>query len=131
MARGRSQMPPPPNKAALVEENPEMNEAPVDDLDGLPELDAASEAEPIEPPPLPKPVSRRKIKVVANRQGYIFCERKNVGDKFEVLESQLGSWMDCEDPVEQKKHQMRVEEKRKRANRRAIAEQARETSAVE
>ncbi len=128
MARDKSKMPPPPQ--AVVEDHPELLEAPVNDLDGQPELEAASEDMP-EEVVIPKPVSRRKLKVVATRAGFIHQERKVEGSRFEVMEHELGSWMDVEDPVEQKKHLARIAEKKKRANRKAVADDKREIAADE
>lgn len=129
MAKQNSRMPPPPNKAAL-EDNPELLQDSVRDLDGQPELDAGSEDMPSEVE-IPKPVSKRKLKVVANRQGFIYQERKAEGDEFEVHEHELGSWMDCKDPLEHKKHLARISAKKKGINKRAVADQAREIAADE
>lgn len=111
----KSQMPPPPGESVV-------------DLDGSSELDVAAEELPVAPP---KPVARKKLKVVANRHGYIFSERKVPGDEFEVHEHELGSWMDCMDPVEQKKHVARVSAKKKAVNARAVKDHERELEADE
>lgn len=116
MAR-QPKMPAPP-KAALAD-YPELEQPAVSDLDGQPELDAASEEMPM-PVEMPKPVSKKKIKVTANRAGFIHQERKGAGDKFEVHEHELGSWMDCDDPLEHKKHVARMAAKKMAG--RALAE---------
>jgi hypothetical protein len=121
-------MPAPP-KAAL-EDNPELAMDPIMDLDGQPELDAASEDMPAEVV-IPKPVSKKKLKVTANMPGFIHSERKAVGQKFEVHEHELGSWMDCDDPVEHKKHLARIAEKKKKVNQKSILDQMREKQAGE
>lgn len=115
---------------SLLEDNPELAEAPINDLDGQPELDAATEDEP-EEVVIPKPVSKKKHKVVANRAGYIHNERKVAGQEFEVHEHQLGSWMDCKDPVMHKKHLANIKAKTQKINKKAIAEQEEENAAGE
>lgn len=120
MARApKPNMPPLPNKAA---EN-----------DELPELDVASEEAPEEQPaaPPPQPIAKRMIKVKANRAGFIKQERKVAGDVFEVEEHQLGAWMDCVDPVMQKKHLKRIADKNKAINAKAIRDHEREIAADE
>ena len=114
-----SKMPLPPGMDAA--------ESPVMDLDGA-ELAAANEEMPVE---IPKPLPKKKIKVVANRPGFIFSERKNVGDKFEVMQHELGSWMDCEDPHEQKQHLLRLKAKKQKVNAGAIRDQDKSIAAVE
>lgn len=128
MARNQSRMPLPPK--AVVDQHPELEPQPVHDLDGHPELDAADESMP-EEVVIPKPVSKKKLKVTANRFGFIHQERKNPGDKFEVMERELGSWMDCDDPVEQKKHLARLVEKNRKVNKQAEKEQEEELAADE
>jgi hypothetical protein len=126
MAKNNSRMPAPPNKAVL-EDNPEAAPQPVLDLDGNSEdLDAASEPAPVA---IPKPLPKKKIKVEANRAGFIHNHRKVGGDKFEVYEHELGSWMDCEDPVEQKKHLERMKAKKQKVNRQAIQDHKDEIAA--
>ena len=91
-----------------------------DSLQGVPDLgdlDVASEEMPVAKP---APLLKKKLKVVANRAGFIFQERKVAGDKFEVHEHELGSWMDCEDPVEHKKHVKRLQDKKKKINSQAV-----------
>lgn len=114
---GKSQMPPPPGMEV------ESPESPVLDLDGFPEAPAV-----VEPPPvvIPPPVVKRKLKVVANRPGFIHSERKNAGDKFEVTEKELGSWMDCEDPQQQKMHLARMKDKKRKVNASAVRDQEKE-----
>lgn len=117
MSEGKSQMPPPPGMEV------ESPEAPVLDLDGHAEVVAPVPAPPVE---IPKPPSRKKIKVVANRPGFIHSVRRAAGDKFEVTEGELGSWMDCEDPMEQKKHLARIADKKRKINAKSIRDQEKE-----
>lgn len=85
----------------------------------MPDVPVAVEAE---APVIPKPISKKKIKVIANREGFIFNERKSPGSKFEVPSHLLGSWMDCEDPVEQEAHLKRLRAKKQAVNARSIAD---------
>jgi hypothetical protein len=93
-------------------------------------LDVANEAPvsaPVPPTPIaPKVASQKRIKVVAIRPGFIFQERKAPGDKFEVTENQLGSWMKCEDSVEQRKHEQRMLARNRAINAAAMREDERE-----
>lgn len=124
----RNKMPAPPS--ANLEAG-EHEKEPVIDLDGQPELDAASEEMPQPAPPAPKPVSKRMIKVRALRAGFIHNERKVEGDKFEVTEKELGSWMECMDPLEQKRHSERITAKRKAVNARGVRDHEREIERAE
>lgn len=128
MARQNSRMPAPPK--SVLEDHPELAPVVVNDLDGQPELDPAFEDMPAEVE-MPKPVSKKKLKVVATRAGYIHQERKAEGAKFEVMEHELGSWMDCEDPIEHKKHLARIALKKKKVNQKGILDQMRENAAAE
>jgi hypothetical protein len=86
------------------------------------DLDAANEAMPVAAPIAPKPHSKRKIAVTANAIGYIHCERRSVGAKFLVTENELGHWMTCDDPVEQKRHLAKIKAKTQEANKASLAE---------
>ena len=90
------------------------------------ELSVANEPVPVPTPVAPKAVSNKKIKVRALRNGFIHNVRRSPGDEFEVVEKELGDWMLCLDPSEQKKHHARSEDRRKSANRRAAEEDRRE-----
>lgn len=95
----------------------------IDDMEMSPELEAASEEMPVE---IPKVVSKKKLKVRATRAGFIHNERKVENDKFECHQHELGSWMECEDPMEQKRHLQRLLDKKKKANLKGIKEQEEE-----
>lgn len=110
-----NKMPPPPGVSPEALENIEQHD-----------LDAANEAEPVAAPVTPKPAAKKRLKVRALRAGFIHQERKVENDKFEVYPNELGSWMECEDPVEQKRHLERLAAKKKKANQRGIEDQRRE-----
>lgn len=59
-----------------------------------------------------KPVKQveKGIKVIALKPGTYKQCRKDTGDQFMIeKEEQLGSWMECEDPVLQVKHKANVD----------------------
>lgn len=93
----------------------------------MPEVPVMAEAE---IPTPPKPVSpKKKIEVIATREGFIFNERKLTGAKFEVERHQLGSWMKCKDPIEEAAHLDRMRAKKKAANAKGIADHEAELAA--
>lgn len=96
----------------------------VDALDEAQELDAANEEarEDEAPVVIPKPVSKKKIKVRAKHAGFIHQSRKVEGNQFEVYPHELGDWMECIDPVERKKHEEAVMKRNKRVNKRSFIE---------
>lgn len=96
---------------------------------GQHELAAASEPTPV--PVAPKPMSKKKISVRALRAGWIHNERKVENDRFDVSPQELGSWMECLDPVEQKKHLANIAAKKKLANHKAIKDHERDIQADE
>lgn len=70
----------------------------------------------------PKSVSR-KITVIARRAGFYMNHRRVEGDKFDVAKfDDLGTWMECVDPVIEKKRQEAM--KKKAADKRAAKEDA-------
>lgn len=59
-----------------------------------------------------KPKASSQIEVVANARGVYKCSRKVENDRFFVDKfEQLGSWMDCVDPILQKKHMQNMKER--------------------
>ena len=131
MARDKRKAPPPPPMAA-EEENPDLIPDMVPDLDGQPE--AQEEIPPVQPP---KPAPKKKIKVRAIAPGFIHSERKQLlpsghpQEFFEVHEHQLGKWMECQDPVEQRKHLARLEAKRRRINAESVKFDQEDRAAVD
>ena len=65
---------------------------------------------------MPKVVFKKKLKVMATRAGFHGQHRKVAGDKFEVHEHELGDWMECEHPVERKKHEDSIKARNKKLN---------------
>lgn len=92
------------------------------------DLDVADEAMPVPKmdPVISKAISKKKLKVKALRAGFIHHERKIEGDLFEVTQDELGSWMECQEPLEQKKHVERTMAKKKKANNVGINEHRRD-----
>lgn len=92
--------------------------------DALDELQAAEEAAREEQPAavIPPPVSRKKLKVRAKHAGFIHNARRSAGDSFEVYLHELGDWMECEDPVERKKHDQAIKARNKKINQRSFIE---------
>jgi hypothetical protein len=118
--------------AANVEENPDLIPDLVPDLDG-----AAEEQEELPPVAPPKPSVKKKIKVRALAPGFIHSERKQLlpeghpHEWFEIHPHQLGKWMECQDPVEQRKHVAAQEAKRRRINAEAVRMDEEDRAAVE
>lgn len=66
-------------------------------------------------PPIPPKPPKRGIDVIATRSGFIHNERKSEGDRFTVESmDKLGSWMQCVDPVMEKKHQEAMYERNRK-----------------
>ncbi len=83
MEANRKMPPLPPSKPAMEQSDP-------DAIDGLKTIAGAP---------------KKGIEVRALRKGFIHQDRKEEGDVFIVEPSQLSEWMECTDPVHQKKHE--------------------------
>lgn len=67
---------------------------------------------------LPVVSEKRGYEVVATRAGFYNQHRKKAGDKFIVATfEKLGTWMECIDPILEKKRFKFFEEKKKRRNK--------------